>query len=63
MPPYASVMRESGDVGGDCATFNFEKETIVKDFRHLNVWTKAHALTLALYRESRGFPSRMNSMV
>src|SRR3954453_14553998 len=29
----------------------------MQDFRHLKVWQKAHALTLAIYRETRNFPS------
>ena len=29
----------------------------MKDFRDLQVWQKAHALTLDVYRETRGFPS------
>jgi four helix bundle protein len=28
----------------------------VNDFRKLKVWEKAHALTLAIYRETSGFP-------
>ena len=28
----------------------------MQDFRKLNVWQKAHELTLAIYRASRGFP-------
>ena len=28
----------------------------MKDFRDLNVWKKAHALTLAAYKVSRSFP-------
>jgi four helix bundle protein len=29
----------------------------MQDFRNLKVWQKAHALTLAVYRHTRGFPS------
>jgi four helix bundle protein len=29
----------------------------MQDFRNLKVWQKAHALTLAVYRETRNFPS------
>jgi four helix bundle protein len=29
----------------------------VQDFRNLKVWQKAHALTLAVYRGTRSFPS------
>jgi four helix bundle protein len=29
----------------------------VQDFRNLKVWQKAHALTLAVYRGTRNFPS------
>ncbi len=29
----------------------------MQDFRKLKVWQKAHALTLAVYRETRSFPS------
>ena len=28
----------------------------MRDFRNLKVWQKAHELTLAVYRETRGFP-------
>ncbi len=28
----------------------------MKDFRNLEVWEKAHALTLKIYRESKNFP-------
>ena len=28
----------------------------MQDFRELKVWQKAHSLTLAVYRETRGFP-------
>ncbi len=28
----------------------------MKDFRKLSVWKKAHDLTLAIYRSTRGFP-------
>ena len=28
----------------------------MKDFKELNVWTKAHAITLRVYAETRGFP-------
>ena len=28
----------------------------MKDFRNLNVWQKAHELTLLVYRETKGFP-------
>ena len=28
----------------------------MRDFRNLKVWQKAHQLTLAVYRETRGFP-------
>lgn len=28
----------------------------MKDFRNLNVWVKAHALTLAVYRATNRFP-------
>ncbi len=30
--------------------------TATQDFRNLLVWRKAHALALAVYRETRGFP-------
>ncbi len=30
--------------------------TAMQDFRNLLVWRKAHALALAVYRETRGFP-------
>ena len=29
----------------------------MKDFRKLDVWAKAHALTLAIYRVTAGFPT------
>lgn len=29
----------------------------MQDFRNLKVWEKAHALTLAVYRETRDFPT------
>ncbi|HMO84838.1 MAG TPA: four helix bundle protein [Lacipirellulaceae bacterium] len=29
----------------------------MQDFRNLKVWEKSHALTLDVYRHSRGFPS------
>ena len=29
----------------------------MQDFRNLKVWQKAHALTLDVYRKTRGFPS------
>jgi four helix bundle protein len=29
----------------------------MQDFRNLKVWEKAHALTLEVYRSTRGFPS------
>jgi len=29
----------------------------MQDFRNLDVWTKAHGLTLAIYRATRSFPS------
>ncbi|CRI66451.1 conserved hypothetical protein [Thiocapsa sp. KS1] len=29
----------------------------MKDYRRLDVWAKAHALTLSVYRETRSFPS------
>jgi len=29
----------------------------VQDFRNLKVWQKAHALTLDVYRSTRGFPA------
>jgi four helix bundle protein len=29
----------------------------MQDFRNLKVWQKAHALTLAVYRETRDFPA------
>jgi four helix bundle protein len=29
----------------------------MQDFRNLKVWQKAHALTLAIYRRTRDFPS------
>jgi four helix bundle protein len=29
----------------------------MKDFRRLEVWEKAHALTLAVYKETKGFPA------
>jgi four helix bundle protein len=29
----------------------------MQDFRNLKVWQKAHTLTLAIYRETRSFPS------
>ena len=29
----------------------------MQDFRNLKVWQKAHALTLDVYRTTRGFPS------
>jgi four helix bundle protein len=29
----------------------------MQDFRNLKFWQKAHALTLAVYRETRSFPS------
>jgi four helix bundle protein len=29
----------------------------MQDFRNLKVWQKAHALTLAVYRETRNFPA------
>jgi four helix bundle protein len=29
----------------------------VQDFRNLKVWQKAHAMTLAVYRQTRSFPS------
>src|SRR4051794_33722106 len=29
---------------------------LVQDFRNLKVWQKAHALTLAVYRGTHGFP-------
>jgi four helix bundle protein len=35
-----------------------EKETAMRDFRNLQVWTKAHKLVLALYRVTAGFPRR-----
>jgi four helix bundle protein len=28
----------------------------VKDFKDLRVWTKAHSLTLGIYKATRGFP-------
>jgi len=28
----------------------------MQDFRDLKVWQRAHALTLSIYRETRGFP-------
>ena len=28
----------------------------MKDFKNLEVWKKAHLLTLEIYRESKGFP-------
>jgi four helix bundle protein len=31
-------------------------ETIVKDFRSLTVWQRSHGLTVAVYRETQGFP-------
>jgi four helix bundle protein len=31
-------------------------DDIVQDFRKLDVWKKAHALSLAVYRETKGFP-------
>ena len=32
-------------------------ERVVKDFRDLQVWQKAHHLTLAVYRRTASFPS------
>jgi four helix bundle protein len=29
---------------------------VLKDFRELKVWEKAHQLTLAVYRHTAGFP-------
>jgi four helix bundle protein len=33
-----------------------EKELRVKDFKDLRVWSKAHPLTIGVYKVSRGFP-------
>jgi four helix bundle protein len=30
----------------------------MKDFQELNVWRKAHTLTLDVYRATRGFPKK-----
>ncbi len=30
----------------------------MKDFRDLQVWAKAHALTLGIYRATAGFPKK-----
>ena len=32
------------------------RERALQDFRNLDVWKKAHALTLAVYGDTRGFP-------
>jgi four helix bundle protein len=32
------------------------REDVVKDFRDLHVWQKAHQLTLAVYRHTASFP-------
>jgi hypothetical protein len=34
----------------------------MRNYRDLQVWTKAHNLTLELYRLSQGFPREENSM-
>ena len=33
-----------------------EQVNIMKDFKKLNVWGKAHKLTLAIYQHSKNFP-------
>jgi len=40
----------------DETLFSSHKERHVKDFKDLRVWTKAHSLTLGIYKATRGFP-------
>ena len=35
----------------------------MKDFRKLNVWEKAHALSLAVYKITESFPTKVKWML
>lgn len=39
-----------------CSTAKTREETLVKNFRDLKVWQKAHQLVLAIYPASKDFP-------
>jgi four helix bundle protein len=52
----SAVSCQRSAVRGDLKDGVQPKEVAMKDFRKLDVWIKAHACTLAIYKATRSFP-------